>query len=78
MKPFLVLLASLLPLAALHAAEPPPNIILVMPDDVGYGDCACLGNPIMRMPRRWMLLKTRACSLRSSMSALSARRRARR
>ena len=27
-----------------------PNIILVMPDDVGYGDYASLGNPIMRTP----------------------------
>ena len=27
-----------------------PNIIIVMPDDVGYGDYACLGNPIMRTP----------------------------
>jgi arylsulfatase len=39
---------------ALQAADAPkpskPNIILVMPDDVGYGDYACLGSPIMRTP----------------------------
>ncbi len=47
-----ILLATTLmvaPLAALHAAET-PNIILIMPDDIGYGDYACLGNPIMHTP----------------------------
>src|SRR5262245_28516225 len=33
------------------AAEPSaPNIIVIMPDDIGYGDFACLGNPVIRTP----------------------------
>ncbi|MEI9898761.1 MAG: arylsulfatase [Chthoniobacter sp.] len=28
----------------------PPSIILVMADDVGYGDLSCLGNPIVQTP----------------------------
>ncbi|MGQ1788074.1 arylsulfatase [Saccharicrinis sp. GN24d3] len=27
-----------------------PNIILIMPDDAGYGDYACLGSPIINTP----------------------------
>jgi len=33
-----------------HAADAPQNIVLVMPDDVGYGDYACLGNSVIRTP----------------------------
>jgi len=47
---FVLLMATFIFNLASVYASPPPNIILVMPDDVGYGDYACLGNPIMHTP----------------------------
>jgi len=46
-----VLLAGLgLPAAAANLAGSRPNIILVMTDDQGKGDLACLGNPYVQTP----------------------------
>ncbi len=42
-------LAYFLPLSSLAAAEP-PNVVIVMTDDQGYGDLSCHGNPVLKTP----------------------------
>lgn len=32
------------------AAEPPPNIVVIFCDDMGWGDVGCFGNPTIRTP----------------------------
>lgn len=44
-------LSFLLATAALHAAaNRPPNIVLIMTDDQGYGDLGITGNPVLETP----------------------------
>jgi len=49
------LLISLVIAAALcrvsHAAQPaPPNVVIILTDDQGYGDLSCHGNPVLKTP----------------------------
>lgn len=45
-----VLLTFLLALSSLATAADPPNIILVITDDQGYGDLGCNGHPFAKTP----------------------------
>jgi arylsulfatase len=49
LRSFVALLVALCGCAALAAGK--PNVVVVLVDDVGYGDFSCLGSPICKTPK---------------------------
>ena len=45
-----IVIATALAAGCAAAADGPPNVVLIITDDQGYGDLGCHGNPVLRTP----------------------------
>lgn len=50
MRVIFILAFALIAASNLYSAETPPNVIIVLSDDQGYGDLSCHGNPVLKTP----------------------------
>lgn len=50
MRVIFILAFALITASNLYSAETPPNVIIVLSDDQGYGDLSCHGNPVLKTP----------------------------
>ena len=71
----LVLFGLLFPQPGAVAAADPPNIVVILADDLGYSDLACYGGEIAT--RNWMPWRRAACASPSSTTPPAAGLRAR-